>query len=285
MRRIDGVAIGLVVDVDARLGRVRVRFPWMEPAQESFWAPIASLLAGKKRGARFMPEVGDETLIAFDRGQFDHPYVVGFLWNGEDEAPDNVETNRLIVTPGGHELRFEDTDGDRRIVIKTAGAHRVTLDDKEKSITVESTEGHKVEILDGDGKVAVATKSGGKVTLGNVPGTAVVEASQNRISLGPGGIAIEVATGTLTVKSASTMNIESSAAINVKTTAVMNVESAASMNVTCGGAMSVTAAVVNVSATMTSFSGVVQASTIMAGTVITSSVVSSSYTPGAGNLI
>jgi uncharacterized protein involved in type VI secretion and phage assembly len=257
----------------------------MEPAVESYWAPIASLLAGKKRGARFMPEVGDETLVAFDRGQFEHPYVIGFLWNGQDEAPDSVATNRLIVTPGGHELRFEDKDGDRRIVIKTAGAHRITLDDKDKSIKVESAEGHKLEILDADGKMAVATKNGGKVTLGNAPGTAVVEASRNRISLGPGGITIEVATGTLTLKSSSTMNIESSAAINVKTAAVMNVESAASMNVTSGGVMSVTAAVVNVSAAMTTFSGVVQASTIMAGTVITGSVVSSSYTPGAGNLI
>jgi hypothetical protein len=283
MRRVYGVVTGLVVGVDARLGRVRVNFPWM--GEESYWAPIASLLAGKKRGARFMPESGDEALVAFDRGEFDHPYVVGFVWSGVDEAPDNVVTNRLIVTPGGHELRFEDKDGDRRIVVRTAGAHRVALDDKEKSITVESTQGHKLEILDGDGTVTVATKSGGKVTLGNVPGTAVVEASQNRISLGPGGITIEVATGTLTVKSASTMNIESSAAINVKTTAVMNVESAAAMKITCGGAMSVTAAVVNVSAGLTSFSGVVQASTIMAGTVITTSVVSSSYTPGVGNLI
>jgi hypothetical protein len=123
------------------------------------------------------------------------------------------------------------------------------------------------------------------VTLGNVPGTAVVEASQNRISLGPGGITIEVATGTLTVKSASTMNIESSAAINVKTTAVMNVESAAAMTITCGGPMSVTAAVVNVSAALTSFSGILQASTVLASTVITTSVVSSSYTPGVGNLV
>jgi uncharacterized protein involved in type VI secretion and phage assembly len=285
VRRIDGVAIGLVVDVDARLGRVRVSFPWLDSTMESFWAPIASLLAGKKRGARFMPENGDEALIAFDRGQFDHPYVVGFLWNGVDEAPDNVVTNRLIVTPGGHELRFEDKDGDRRIVMRTAGAHGVALDDKAKSITVESADGHRLEILDGDGTVTLATKSGGKVTLGNAPGTAVVEASQNRVSLGPGGITIEVAAGTLTVKSASTMNIESSAAINVKTTAVMNVESTAAMKITCGGAMSVTAAVVNVSAGITSFSGVVQASTIMAGTVITSSVVSSSYTPGVGNLI
>jgi uncharacterized protein involved in type VI secretion and phage assembly len=269
VRRVDGVAIGLVVDVDARLARVRVRFEWMEPPQESFWAPIASLLAGKKRGARFMPEIGDETLIAFDRGQFDHPYVVGFLWNGADEAPDGVVTNRIIVTPGGHELRFEDQDGDRRIVMKTAGAHRVALDDKAKSITIESAQGHRLEILDGEGTVTLATTSGGTVKLGNSPGTAVVEASQNKVFLGPGGITIEVATGTLTVKAATTMNIESSATINVKTS----------------GLMSVTAPVVSVSAAITSFSGIVQASTLVATSVITTSVVSSSYTPGVGNLV
>jgi len=264
MRRVEGVAIGLVVEVDARLARVRVRFPWMEPPTDSFWAPIASLLAGKKRGARFMPEHGDEALVAFDRGQFDHPYIVGFLWNGVDEAPDAVTTNRLIVTPGGHELRFEDEDGERRIVMKTAGAHRLALDDKAKSITLESTEGHRLEILDGDGTVTLATKNGGKVTLGNTPGSAVVEASQNKISLGPQGITIEVTTGTLTVKSTSVMNIESSAAVSVRTS----------------GVVSVTASAVSVSAAMTSFSGIVQVSTLVA-----TSVVSSSYSPGAGNLV
>jgi hypothetical protein len=285
VRRIDGVAIGLVVDVDAKLGRVRVSFPWMEPAQESYWAPIAAPLAGKKRGARFMPEIGDETLIAFDRGQFDHPYVVGFLWNGVDEAPDDVVTNRIIVTPGGHELRFEDKDGDKRVVIRTAGAHRVALDDNAKSIMVESTQGHKLQILDGEGTIAVATKSGGRVKLGNLPGTAVVEASQNRVSLGPGGISVEISTGTLTITSSATTTINAAGPLTIKTSAPMEIESSAGINVTCGGVMSVTAAVVNVSAGMTAFSGVLQASTVIAGTVITTSVVSSSYTPGVGNLI
>jgi Type VI secretion system/phage-baseplate injector OB domain len=285
VRRIDGVAIGLVVEVDAKLGRVRVSFPWMEPAQESYWAPIAAPLAGKKRGVRFMPEIGDETLIAFDRGEFDHPYVVGFLWNGVDEAPDDVVTNRIIVTPGGHELRFEDKDGDKRVVIRTAGAHRVALDDKAKSITVESTQGHKLEILDGEGTVALATKRGGHVRLGNVPGTAVVEASQNKVSLGPGGITIEIATGTLNITASATTTINAAGPLTVKTSAPMEIESAAAINIRSAGVMSVTAAVVNVSAGLTTVAGALQAGTIMAGTVIATSVVSSSYSPGAGNLI
>src|SRR5262249_33899372 len=102
------------------------------------------------------------------------------LWNGEDEAPDDVKTNRLVVTPGGHQLRFEDKDGDRRIVLETADGHQLTMDDKDKRITL-------------------ATKDGGRVTLDELPGKAVVEASQNKITLAPSGITIEVNAGTLNI--------------------------------------------------------------------------------------
>jgi uncharacterized protein involved in type VI secretion and phage assembly len=237
------VAIGLVSDVDAKLGRVKVTFPWMDPPQKSYWAPIASLLSGKKRGARFMPELRDEALIAFDRGEFDHPYVIGFLWNGEDEAPDDVKSNRLVVTPGGHELRFEDKAGDRRIVVKSAAGHTLTLDDKA-------------------GKVTLATKSGGKVTLDDQPGKAEVEASQNKITLGPQGVTVE-AQGIMNIKSSGVMNVESSAAMTIKAAGLVNLN----------------AGVLSVSAPVATFSGVVQATTVVA-----TSVVSSSYSPGVGNI-
>jgi uncharacterized protein involved in type VI secretion and phage assembly len=244
MRRIDGVAVGLVSEVDAKLGRVKVKFPWMDPPQASYWAPIASLLSGKKRGARFMPELEDEALIAFDRGAFDHPYVIGFLWNGADEAPDDVKSNRLVVTPGGHELRFEDKAGDRRVVLKTAAGHNLTLDDK-------------------NGTVTLATKSGAKVTLDDQPGKAVVEASQNTITIGPTGVTLEVITGTL----------------NIKSTAVTNVEAQGAMNIKASGLVNLNAGLLNVTTPMATFSGVVQATTVMA-----TSIVASSYTPGAGNI-
>jgi hypothetical protein len=295
VKPIEGVAIGLVSEVDAKLGRVKVSFPWMDPPQTSHWAPIASLLSGKKRGARFMPELSDEALVAFDRGQFDHPYVVGFLWNGEDEAPDNVKTNRVVVTPGGHELRFEDKDGDRRIVLKTADGHALTLDDKAKSITLESKRGHKLEILDQTGKVTLATKSGGKITLDDVPGAVTVEASQNRVVLNPSGISIQAGAGTLNITASGVTNITAQGAMNVNAAAAVNLLSSAAVNVTAGaavtiqagaatsiisaGPVSVTSGMVTVNAPMTTFTGVVQAQTVIA-----TSIVASTYTPGVGNI-
>ena len=44
---------------------------------------------GKKFGTFFLPEVGDEVLVAFERGDIRFPYVVGSLWNGDQQATDD----------------------------------------------------------------------------------------------------------------------------------------------------------------------------------------------------
>jgi uncharacterized protein involved in type VI secretion and phage assembly len=35
----------------------------------------------------FMPEIGDEALVAFEHGDPERPYIIGALWNGVDSAP------------------------------------------------------------------------------------------------------------------------------------------------------------------------------------------------------
>jgi phage baseplate assembly protein V len=133
-----GVMIGLVKSVEdpSGLGRVQLTFPTMGGVT-SAWAPVATDLAGNNRGAWFMPEVEDEVLVAFDQGNFDHPYVVGFLWNGNDKPPETEVKNRIIKTPGGHQLRFEDKDGAKKVILKTDGGLVITMDDTQQSIEVK----------------------------------------------------------------------------------------------------------------------------------------------------
>lgn len=154
MRRFEGVVTGLVEDLEdpEGQGRIKVRFPWLSESQQSAWAPISSPLAGKDRGLFFMPEVGDEVLVAFEHGDFAHPFILGFLWNGVDTPPESPHQNRVIKTPGGHTLRFEDKDGEKRIVIRSDGGHEVTLDDQAHTLTV-SGEG-------GANKVTIQTQAG-----------------------------------------------------------------------------------------------------------------------------
>jgi uncharacterized protein involved in type VI secretion and phage assembly len=134
MKQYSGVVVGIVKEVDATLGRIKVDFPWMTPPQRSHWAPIATVMGGKKRGVYYMPEIDDEVLLAFDQGDFDHPYVVGFLWNGMDKPPETNQKNRVMVTPGGHTLRFEDSDGEKRIILRSSGGQEIVLDDKDQSV-------------------------------------------------------------------------------------------------------------------------------------------------------
>src|SRR6185369_2368592 len=100
-----GVVTAFVKQIDVKQGRVIVEYRSIDDKLESTWAPIASPMSGKGRGALFMPEPGDEALVAFQDGKFDSPYVVGFLWNGQQTTPEDDPENRVIVTPGGHQLR------------------------------------------------------------------------------------------------------------------------------------------------------------------------------------
>ena len=86
--RFYGVVVGIVTNNQdpENMHRVKVRFPWLSNDVESNWARVAAPMAGKGRGAYFLPEVDDEVLVAFEHGQVDHPFVVGCLWNGKDDC-------------------------------------------------------------------------------------------------------------------------------------------------------------------------------------------------------
>ncbi len=133
-----GVVPGIVTSLDdpEGLGRIQLKFPKISPSLQSSWAPVAAPLAGKQRGAFFMPELNDEVLVAFENGNFNHPYIIGHLWNGKDIPPESDPKNRVFVTPGGHTLRFEDGD-EKKVVLKSSSGQTVILDDAEGSITLE----------------------------------------------------------------------------------------------------------------------------------------------------
>jgi uncharacterized protein involved in type VI secretion and phage assembly len=107
-----GVMIGIVEDRNdpQKEGRVLVSFPNFSDHLQSFWAAIANPMAGKGRGFRFCPEIGDECLVAFDRSDPDHPFIVGFTHNGVDKLPTQDPQERVIASVNGHTIIFRDPD-------------------------------------------------------------------------------------------------------------------------------------------------------------------------------
>ena len=151
MKRYPGVATGIVKNLSdpEGLGRIELEFRWLSDSMRSSWAPVAAALAGKDRGAFFMPEIDDEVLVAFEHGDVNHPYIVGFLWNGVDTPPESNNQNRVIKTPGGHQLRFEDTAGAKKVILKSHGGHHIEIDDSAGSITVRGG-GRQIVMANGE---------------------------------------------------------------------------------------------------------------------------------------
>ncbi len=156
-KRINGVAVGIVTNNKdpEGLGRVKVSFPWLSEESEIDWVKVASFMAGKERGAVFLPEVEDEVLVAFEHGDINYPYVIGALWNSEDKPPetnrDGKNNIRKIRSRSGHEIIFnDDHEGKKeKLEIHTKAGHKIVLDDslgKEKIEIRDKTGSNVIEI-------------------------------------------------------------------------------------------------------------------------------------------
>ena len=138
-QRMRGVVIGLVTDVEdpEGLGRIKVSFPWMSDSNESDWARVAAPLAGSELGFFFQPEVGDEALVAFELDDIRRPYILGYLWSGENQPPETDPNIRMLQTVSGHKLIFDDTGGSEQITIEDAGGSKIIMN--ADGITIESS--------------------------------------------------------------------------------------------------------------------------------------------------
>jgi uncharacterized protein involved in type VI secretion and phage assembly len=174
-RRYYGVSIAIVTanDDPAKLGRIKLNFPWFDGGHtESDWCRIAQLYAGNGYGAVFVPEVGDEVLVAFDRGDMRFPFVLGGLYNGEDKPPverSSAKDVKMLRTKAGHELTFDDTSGAQRVRVKTAGGQTIDLDDTGKKLSITNGAGAEV-VLDGPNitiKATQLTLAGTQISLGD----------------------------------------------------------------------------------------------------------------------
>ncbi len=146
-----GLVEAIVVDnVDpAKLARIKVKFPTLPPPPggsakdmpESYWARLSMPMAGKERGWVTIPEIGDEVLVSFMHGDFNHAIVLGSVWNGEDEPPyaneDGENNLRVFQSRSGHRVTFDDTKKKERIELICHNEEiRVIWDSAEKVLSL-----------------------------------------------------------------------------------------------------------------------------------------------------
>jgi len=155
-----------VVDVldPAGQGRVKISLPppLVDPSNPvEAWARLATLMAGNDRGTWFIPDMGDEVLVAFEAGQLDSPYVIGALWNGADrptESMDGANARRSITSRNGIKVVLEDIDGSETFSVETPGGQRITLGDGPGRLAIEDSNGNLIHLEPDGVRIAASAK-------------------------------------------------------------------------------------------------------------------------------
>lgn len=166
------------------LARVQIRlfnFNGVHGQDAPVWARVAVPFAGNKRGAFFIPDVGDEVLVTFTNGDPRYPIVIGSLWNGADKPPETLNSSVdrwIIVSKNGARITIDETSGSSLVSLTTPNGRVVNVSDPDNNIKIDDGAGNSVT-LDAQGITIVA---GAKVS---------VQASQ-----------VEVTAGQVTVNSA-----------------------------------------------------------------------------------
>lgn len=166
--RLFGVLTGIVTENYHKdmPGCVCVKIPVRDQEADTLkWVKVVSPYSGTQWGQYFLPEKGDQVLLAFEGGNIEKPYVIGSIPLDRDQfltkSVDEHNQEKRIVTRHGNEIAFTDHregDGEKDLIsIRTAGkAHELILDnDKKKMIFQDKEQNCRVEMQTERGEIEI----------------------------------------------------------------------------------------------------------------------------------
>ena len=91
-------------------------------------------------GTYFMPNIGEDVWVTFEKGDFDRPVVTGSLWNVNHmptESPTFDNFKKVIRTRLGHKIVWDDDPKSGGLSLETVGEAKLNLDAK-GNITIQA---------------------------------------------------------------------------------------------------------------------------------------------------
>ena len=131
-----------------KLGRVQVKMNWQTGPMQTSWIRVLTPDAGTSdkvptnRGFVFIPEKGDQVMVAFRYDDPNRPFVLGSLFHGKSG------------TGGGSSNKTKS--------LTTRSGCTITLDDEKGSVTIADPTGSTI-ILNGDNTITIDAKD--KITM------------------------------------------------------------------------------------------------------------------------
>lgn len=193
MPAIEGLHIGIVMQLEndpASEYRVLVKLPTIGGSEESLWARVSTLDAGKERGSFFRPELGDEVLVGFVGNDPLQPVVLGCMHSSKNPSPENpTDDNHIKGFYSREKMKWKFDDEHVEMIFETPNGNKITISDDKKGIILEDENGNKITL--NENGIEISSAKDIKITATNdIKGDAVnieAKASANFKAEGTGG--------------------------------------------------------------------------------------------------
>lgn len=175
-------------------GRVRTRVPSVLGGAETGWAlPCLPFGGLADQGFFMIPELGAQLWVEFEEGNLSHPIWCGTFFQTTSDVPKEViadaPTARLIKTPTGHLLHFEDKEGKEQITLHHMAGAELLMDEK-GSLAITDKGGATVTI-DADASEITISDTNGNSLLMSSSGTKVTDSNGNVVEMTANGVKVK----------------------------------------------------------------------------------------------
>jgi type VI secretion system secreted protein VgrG len=216
-----------VIDNDdpQKQGRIKVQFKWECTSNDvTEWLRVMTPDAGtsdkvsRNRGFVFVPEKGDQVIVAFEEGNVARPVVLGSVFHGKSGIGGGGGNNsKSLSSKSGHSLNLNDAAG-ITFIDKTKLNH-IEIDGENKiTVTADKT----IKLVTGESSITLNSNGTidivGKII--NIQGTEAINANAGEMT----GSAVNIGKKAQTAikVEASTKDVQTSAALTMASDATIN---------------------------------------------------------------
>ncbi len=187
---------GFVVDNadPEKRARLRLRVPSVLGDAETGWAlPCLPFGGAAAQGLFLVPEVDAQVWVEFEEGDISHPVWTGTFWQADGDPPEEAArdepTTRLLQTPSGHRLQFDDESGEERFLLHHPTDAEIEIDSN-GTIALTDAGGAKVTLDAEAGELTIEDANGNVISM-TASGTTVEDANGNKIEMAASGVTVK----------------------------------------------------------------------------------------------
>lgn len=195
-RKVYGKYRGFVADNadPEQRGRLRLLVPSVLGDAITGWAlPCLPFGGLADQGLFLVPEVDAQVWVEFEEGELSLPIWTGTFWQAQGDPPAEAAleepTTRLLKTPAGHLLQFDDADGEERIFLQHPAGAQVEIDPN-GTVAITDAQGAMVTLDADAGELTVADANGNTLTMTS-SGTTVEDANGNQVEMAAAGVTVK----------------------------------------------------------------------------------------------